>query len=38
MLAREKFKGLCVQHKPDLSGPSGESHATKQTGQTEQTQ
>jgi hypothetical protein len=37
MLAREKFKGPRVQHKPDLSGPSGESHATKQTRQTEQT-
>jgi hypothetical protein len=31
MLAPENFHGSRVWHKPGLSGPSGESYATKQT-------
>jgi hypothetical protein len=37
MVARENFGAPYVWDKPGLSGPSGESHATKHTRQTEQT-
>jgi hypothetical protein len=37
MVARENVDGPHVWDKPGLSGPSGESHAIKQTRQTEQT-